>query len=153
MAIGANWAEIWGPVWGPVWTQTATEPEPVPVESNSGGWAFFLRYEQERDRRRKKRQEELEAQEAEESLPPVEKEIAQILHKQERQDARRQEAERLRKLVAEHSDMRFDSPKLNQAFKKAAERQSLSSLLKLDSELKRQLEEEEMAILMLLLND
>lgn len=128
-------------------------PPPTPVESNSGGWAFFLRYEQERDRRRRKRREELEAQEAEETLPPVDQEIAKILHKQEREDERRQEVERLRKLVSEHSDMRFDSPKLNQAFQKAAERQSLSSLLKLDKELRRQLEEEEIAVLLLLLND
>jgi hypothetical protein len=126
---------------------------PVVVESNSGGWAFFLRYQDERDRRRRKRLEQDEAEEAVKALPPVEAEIAQFLHKQERQDEKRAEIERLRKLVAEHSDTKSLPPRVASAFERAQQRQTFSSLLNLDKELRRMMEDEEFMVLLMMLED
>lgn len=129
---------------------------PAQDEGNSGGWAFFLKYEQERDRRRKKRREIEEAEEAAEQLPdPVDKEIAQLLQKQEREDEKRTEIERLRTLVKQHADdeaQRALTQRAREALERVKARQTPASLYKFDKELRRQLEEEEMAILLLLIN-
>jgi hypothetical protein len=126
---------------------------PVVVESNPGGWAFFTRYEQERDARRRKRQEQLEAEEAIQELPPVEKEIATFLHKQERIDESKQELKRLKALVDEYREIPNLTSKAQEAAERARIRGLRSDLAKFDKELRRMLEEEEMAVLMLLLND
>jgi predicted nucleic acid-binding protein len=134
-------------------TITVSLGEAPHTESNAGGWAFYLRYEQERDRRRRKRLEELEAEEAIQELPPVEKEIAELLQRQEKHDERKAEIERLKKLVQEHSDAKELPPRVAKAFYGAQARQTVSSLLKLDKELKQMMEDEEYLVLMLLLND
>jgi hypothetical protein len=131
----------------------ASAPVVETPETNAGGWAFYLRYEQERDRRRKKRREQEEAEEAVQELPPVEKEIAQFLHKQERIDESKKELERLKGLVTEFREIPLLSEKASEALEKARLRGLRSDLAKLDKELKRMLEDEEMAVLMLLLND
>ena len=128
-----------------------TAPVVVVAESNAGGWEFFFRYEQERDRRRKKRLEQLEAEEATQELPPVDREIAQFLHKQERQDERRAEIERLKALVLEHTPKDLP-PRVASAFERAAARQTISSLLNLERELRKAMEDEEHLVLMLLLD-
>ena len=125
----------------------------APVQSDAtGGWAFFFRYESERERRRRKRREQEEAEEATQALPPVEREIAQFLHKQERIDARRTELERLKALVREHTPAELPE-RVVSAFERAATRQTVSSLLKLEKELRRMAEDEENLVLMLLLSD
>jgi predicted nucleic acid-binding protein len=134
-------------------TITVSLGEAPQTESNAGGWAFYLRYEQERDRRRRKRLEELEAEEAIQELPPVEKEIAEFLQRQEKHDERKAEIERLKRLVQEHSDASELPPRVAKAFYGAQARQTVSSLLKLDKELKQMMEDEEYLVLMLLLND
>lgn len=156
MAIGANWAEVWAAVWGPVWTQEAAEPPapaPAPVESNSGGWALFFRYEQERERRRRRKRELEEAEEATQELPPVDKEIAKLLHKQERIDAEREHLERLRTLVREYQPTEALPQRVSDAILKAQTRETMAALRQLDKALRQMMEEEEMAVLMLLLND
>lgn len=129
-------------------------PEPTPVvESNSGGWALYFRYEQERDRRRRRKKELEEAEEAVEKLPdPVSKEIGLLLQKQEREDERRKELERLRGLVNQFPKTALP-PKAQKAVERVRDRQSLSSLLNLERELRRMAEDEEYAVLMLLIND
>jgi hypothetical protein len=134
-------------------TVSLGEAPEQPQSDSSGGWAFYLRYEQERERRRKKRREQQEAEDAVEELPPVEKEIAQILHKQERIDESKKELERLKGLVQEFRDIPLLSEKATEALERARQRGLRSDLAKLDRELKRMLEDEEMAVLMLLLND
>jgi hypothetical protein len=157
LAIDGVWKTgVWAQtVWADgVWREgDAPEPEPEVAESNSGGWAFFLKYEQERDRRRRKRREQIEAEEAVQELPPVEKEIAQILHKQERIDDSKAELKRLKALVDEYRQVPALSERATEAYERARVRGLRSDLAKLDKELKRMLEDEEMAVLMLLLND
>jgi hypothetical protein len=137
------------------WSGEEAPPVEV-VESNSGGWGFFLRYEEERDRRRRRKRELEEAEEAVQELPPVDKEIAQFLHKQEREDEKRAEVARLKALVDRYADEGIEKA-LNQrakdALKRLKERNSFSSTLKFEKELRRQLEEEEMAFMLMLLND
>lgn len=123
-----------------------------PHTDGAGGWAFYLRYEQERERRRRKRREEKEAEEAVEALPPVDREIAQFLHKQERAEERKAELARLKALVERHSAADLP-PRVASAFDRAATRQTISSLINLEKELKRMMEDEEHLVLMLLLND
>jgi regulator of protease activity HflC (stomatin/prohibitin superfamily) len=130
------------------------EPEPeVDAESDAAGWRFYLRYEAARERRRRKREEQLEAEEAVQALPPVEKEIAQILHKQERIDESKTELRRLKALVDQYRQVPNLSTRATEAYERARVRGLRSDLAKLDKELKRMLEDEEMAVLMLLLND
>jgi hypothetical protein len=126
---------------------------PATDTDGAGGWAFFFKYEAERERRRKKRLEQIEAEEAVQELPPVEKEIAQILHKQERIDDSKQELKRLKALVDEYKQVPALSTRATEAYERARVRGLRSDLAKLDKELKRMLEDEEMAVLMLLLND
>jgi hypothetical protein len=126
---------------------------PVVDTDNSGGWTFYLRYEAERERRRRKRKEQIEAEEAVQELPPVEKEIAKILHKQERIDETKKDLARLKALVDEYREIPSLTPKASEAIERARMRGLRSDLAKLDKELKRMLEDEEMAVLMLLLND
>lgn len=133
-------------------TVSLGEAPPPPAQSDAaGGWGFYLRYEQERDRRRRKRREQEEAEEAVKELPPVEREIAQFLHKQERKDERRAELERLKALVKEHSPDELPE-RVASAFERAAARQTVSALMNLEKELKRMAEDEENLVLMLLLN-
>jgi regulator of protease activity HflC (stomatin/prohibitin superfamily) len=157
LAIDGVWKTgVWAQtVWADgVWREgDAPEPEPEVAESNSGGWAFYLRYEAERERRRRKRREQIEAEEAVQELPPVEKEIAQILHKQERIDDSKAEMKRLKALVDEYRQVPALSTRATEAYERARVRGLRSDLAKLDKELKRMLEDEEMAVLMLLLND
>ncbi len=122
------------------------------ITDTTGGWASFLRYEQDRERRRRKRREMEEAEEAiKEIAEPVTREIAQILHKQERQDERKADLERLRALVNEFpKDL---PPRVTSAIERAQTRQTISALMNLDRELRRYLEDEEVAVMMLLLND
>jgi hypothetical protein len=125
----------------------------APQTEQGGGWSFWFRYEQERDRRRKRRQALEEAQEAAEQLQDeVDREIAVLLQKQERQDDRKAELERLRRLVAEYGSEKF-SPRVNAAIKRVQDRQTISSLLNLDRELRRMIDEEDAALVMLLLHD
>lgn len=132
-------------------TVSLGEAPVTPPSDGAGGWSFYLRYEQERERRRRKRREQEEAEEAVKALPPVEKEIAQILHKQERADELKSELERLKTLVKEHADASLPS-RAASAFERAYQRQTVSSLLNLERELRKMMEEEENLILMLLLD-
>lgn len=129
----------------------APQPEPSD-EVTGGGWALFIRYEQERERRRRRKRKEEEAKEALEQLPEVEKEIGEFLQKQEREDERRKDLERLKSLAREFP--KTELPKrVQSAIDRVNERQTISSLINLEKELRKLAEEEEIAILMLLLND
>lgn len=112
----------------------------------------MIDYERMLERRRRFKREQDEAEEATQALPPVEAEIAQFLHKQEREDDKRAEIERLRKLVAEHSANALP-PRVQTLFERAQMRQTISSLMNLDKELRRMMEDEEFVVLMLLLED
>lgn len=130
------------------------------AEQLSGGWErrryFYTAYERELKRRidedneRRQRLEESEAIEE-----PISREIALLLRQQEAIDAERAELERLKRLVAQYGrDSMGDlSPRVVSAYTRALAQQNFSALQALDRELRRMMEEEEMAILMVLAMD
>ncbi len=159
MAIGANWAEIWNPaVWAAVWTQDAVQP-PVVVETDSsaGGWHWAAHYERNLAERRRRRRELEEAAEAVEQIDDtVDHEIAELLLKARRDEERIADLEKIRQTLNEFADAKAEaatSLRLRGAYNRARLRQTSNALRKFDKELKRVLEEEEMAVIMLLVNE
>lgn len=125
-----------------------------PVESGGGG-GFFFAYEQERARRRRKQREEEERDEAARELQDkVDREIAELLRIQEAKDEERDNLARLQRLVRQHSrEELMLSDRAKVAYMRALTQANFSAMQALDRELQRMLEEEEIAALMLLLND
>lgn len=132
----------------------APTPTPTPAPAaTGGGYAFenWLTIENQRRRRRKKELEE--AREAVEAIEETtSREIGLLLQKQERKDSERETLERLRAMLP-RIDAKALSERANEALDRARVRGTLSALSKLDRELKRMQEDEELAVLMLLLND
>lgn len=126
---------------------TGIDPNAVTTSTNAGGWGFYNQWELERTRR-KKRKKELEELEAErERIEDAQtREIARFLQEQEAKDTRREELQRLSRLVASYQAAKASSDvsdRVQKAITKAAERQTTWALLALERELKRQNEEEE----------
>lgn len=130
------------------------------VQQNSGGWErrrYFLDHYEARLKRRideEKRRRELELK-AEEIADETAREIAQFLHEQERQDAERAEFERLRRLVAEFGAKGAEglATRVQSAYLRAVVQGNFSAYAALDREIQRMLEEEEIAALIMLLNE
>lgn len=129
------------------------QPAPPTQDTFSGG--FLYAYEREQARRRKKRREQEEREEAARELQDkVDREIAELLARQEAEDERRAELDRLQRLVRDHSrDQLQLSNRAKVAYVRALTQANFSAMEALDRELQRMLEEEEVAALMLLLND
>jgi hypothetical protein len=126
----------------------------VVAETYSGGWFIASAYERQLLERKRRRQEIEEAEEAAESIEDeVSKEIATLLHKQERIDAERDHFEDLRALVRNYQPTEALPQRVSDAIAKAQAQETMSALRQLDKELKRMLEEEELAVLLLMLND
>lgn len=124
-------------------------PQPV-TSQNSGGFYF----EEHILRRRKRQQELLEAEKAEEELQDkIEREIAQLLHEQERKDEERRDLERVKSLVSQYGKLADVSERVSQALLEAQQKETAASYLKLQREFERMLEEEEHAVLMMLIED
>ena len=128
---------------------------PASVESNSGGWAFFLRYERERDERRRRRREQ---EEREEEIQRIEDEttrqIAELLRAQEARDAERAELERLQALADRFAGEPLGLPaRTRAALLRASERRTLNALQQMQRELDRMFEEEEAIGLLMIEND
>lgn len=119
-------------------------------EAFTGG--FFVAFEREQHRRERARRKRTEDEEAAQRIADeIEREIAALLHKQEAQDAERLELQHLGRLVAEFADREAQdafNERVRAAFVRAQAQMTASSLLALDREIRRQLEEEEMAVLM-----
>jgi hypothetical protein len=129
------------------------QPAPPVQDTFSGG--FLYEYEREQNRRRKKRRELDEREEAARDLKDkIDREIAELLARQEAQDERRGELDRLQRLVRDHSHQQLElSDRAKIAYVRALTQANFSAMEALDRELQRMLEEEEVAALMLLLND
>lgn len=155
MAIGINWADIWAPVWGPVWSQTAPEPEAEQPERNSGGW--FYDFEQHRERWKNRERQLEEAEESAKQLESrVDREIAELLQQDERKAAFQENISRISRLVAGFADSEAEqamSARAAQALARARAQESVGTLLALQREMDRMLEEEEFAVLMMLVAD
>lgn len=129
---------------------------PIVLDQPSGGWGFYIAYEQELRRREKMRRKRLEdEEEALKAQDAISREIAQLLHEQERKDAERADLARLKALVAQYraSDLTDLAPRVIAAYTRALVQENFSALEALDRELRRQMEEEEMAVMLLLLAD
>lgn len=124
------------------------------AQGSSGG--FFYDFGEHISQRRKKQQALAESRDAEESIEQeIDRSIAHLLHAQESKDEERKDIERIRALVQQHKDSAIDvdSERVLKAVDEAKEKQTRASLEKLQREFERMLEEEEHAVLMLLLND
>jgi hypothetical protein len=137
-------------------TVSLGEAATPPVQENAGG-GFLMRFESGLDRRRKRQQELEEAEEAIQQLTDsVDREIATLLQKQERQDEADEDLKRLQQLVAGFADREAEqamSERVRTALTRAQTQANVSAFLALDRELQRMLEEEEFAVLMMLLED
>lgn len=124
------------------------------AETVTGG--FYYAFDDYTRAVQNRRQQIEEAEEAIESLKPLEREIAELLQEQEAQDARRAELERLSSLVANFADRQAQdafNDRVAAAYARYMAQQTMTALLQLERELGNQLEEEEYAVLQLLLDD
>lgn len=140
------WAEdFWASGDAPPPTPSPSPPSP------SGGWVFH--YEMALARRRKRKREIEEAQaESERIEDETTRQIAALMRKQERRDEEREYFERLKNLAREYREAALP-PRVSDALQIALQRETMSALRALDKELRRVLEEEEMAVLLMMLND
>lgn len=122
-------------------------------EAFSGGFVFA--YEREVGRRARRRREQEQLEEDTESIQEeIDRKIAVLLRKQEYEDERRAELNRLNKLVIDFAKERSDlSDRVQKAYVRALTQANFSALEALDRELQRMLEEEEITALMILLNE
>lgn len=122
----------------------------------SGGWEprHFL-YAYEAQLRRRREEEERQRQLLKESKAidePISREIAELLRKQEAIDAERADLARLKGLVAQYRSEGIQdlAPRVAAAYARALAQENFSALQALDRELRRQLDEEELAVMLLL---
>lgn len=124
-------------------------------EAFTGG--FFVTFEREMARRERERRERLEAEESAQAIANArDREIAAFLHAQEAMDGERAELERLTGLVTQFADQQAESAfneRVQAAYVRALAQQNASALLAFERELRRQIEEEEFAVLMALALD
>jgi hypothetical protein len=133
-------------------TDANAAPAPV-TETFTGG--FLYAYELERARRRKRKREQEEREEEARALKDkVDAEIALLLAQQEAESERKAELDRLQKLVKQHSNDQLQlSDRAKIAYVRALTQANFSAMEALDRELQRQLDEEEITALMILLNE
>lgn len=130
-------------------TFTSTTIAAAVVDTGGGGWAMVEYFDRQRRERKRKEQEQEEAEEALQS--EIDRSIAQLLHKQEQEDDKRQELERIKSLVAQYADTTdVGSDRVNLAIQEAKAKQTRASLEKLQREFERMMEEEEMVVMITL---
>jgi hypothetical protein len=127
-------------------SDTFTSTTLAAVDTGGGGWAMLEYFDRQRRERKRKEQEQEEAEEALQS--EIDRSIAQLLHKQEQEDDKRQELERIKSLVAQYADTTdVGSDRVNLAIQEARAKQTRASLEKLQREFLRMMEEEEMVVM------
>ncbi len=125
-------------------------------QQNAGGWGFLNLYhaEQQRRKARQRERERLE-EETEEIEDGLDREIAQLLRKQEAEDDKRKDRGRLSALAQANADYEAAkeySERVEIALRRVIKQGNFSAIEALDRELKRAQEEEEfllMAVMML----
>jgi hypothetical protein len=124
------------------------------VDSTVTGGGFWNHLDLQGARRRKRLREIEEAEEESQRLKDeTDREIALLLREQERKDEFRANIERLNALIRRHVDREAEaamSERVQKALARAMAQESVSALIALQRELDRMLEEEEVAIIMLL---
>lgn len=126
---------------------------PAAITPPTGGWPieqdFYLKgLEEARRRRRLLESADVETQ----ALPPVERQIAAFLHEQEKNDLERADSERLLALARQWSDSEELSQRVREAMARVIQAQTYGAIQALMRELERSAEEEDIAALMLILN-
>jgi Skp family chaperone for outer membrane proteins len=136
-------------------TITVSLGEAASQDQPSGG--FFFDYDRAvRQQRRRKREREEAEEEAKKIQDALDREIAELLHKQEAKDAERADLERIQVLADKYAGkaMREGLPrKVSAAILKAQEERSFNALQQMQREINRMLEEEEVAVIMALMLD
>lgn len=131
----------------------AYQPAYQQESDSSGGfwdWAEYHRMERNRYRRRKREIEE----ETREIADSQAREIARLLRVQEEKDAERAELTRLQKLADQYSGAAIGLPRqVSAALINAQVDRSFNSLMQLQREMAQMLDEEEAALIALLLLD
>lgn len=126
------------------------------VATTVGGWFAFLNtYEHRLANRRdeERRRQEAEADEIEDKL---DRQIAELLRKQEAQDAKRAELEQVAALARQNADLesaRQYSERVGRAYQAVLEKGSASAVERLERELKRAKDEEEFLMLVIMLHE
>lgn len=122
------------------------------LDQNTGG--FYYDFDRHREaRRRRKRREEEARREADEIQAELDREIARELRKQDAIDADRADLARIQKLADEYAGTRQAVPRAIAAtLIKAQEERSRNALEQLQREMERLAEEEDVAALLIILN-
>ena len=124
-------------------------------EQFTGG--FFYAFERERAKREKARRKRLEDEEEASRLKSeVDREIARLLLAQEAKAAQREEMARLTTLVEQAAKIRTRdafNARVNAALERATQKATISALLTFEREVQRQMDAEDSAVLLMLLND
>lgn len=124
-------------------------------EQPTGGWLFLNEYEAEQQRRKaRERRRRLLEEETEQIEDPLDREIAQLIRRQEAKDERREEIRRTAELARANADLeaaRQYSAAVAAAFQAAIERGTTSAVDRLERELKKAREEEEFLMLAMLM--
>lgn len=135
-------------------TSTTTS---VAASEASGGW--FFEFESHRERRRKRQQELDDAEEEAEKLQnKIDREIAQLLHEQERKDEKRKDLERIKSLVKRYESVtpaEISSERVLKALAEAKKKATTANLERLQREFERMCQEEDdfLALVMILANE
>lgn len=132
-----------------------TNATPV-TDAPSGGFFYDVDSYRAHKRRQRRELEELERERSQSDLPQVEREIAELLSRQERLDAERTERERIQTIADRYSShgRQLGLPnRVRASLIKAYEERTRNSLEQLEREINRMQEEEELAVLQILLND
>lgn len=137
-------------------TGYAYQSDVVATEQPSGGWLHFLNtYEQQLQRRRKRHEQRKELEEETEQIQDAtDKEIAQLLRRQEAKDDKREDLARLASIAKANADLesaRRYSASVASALEKALANESRRALIALDNELKKAKQEEEFLALAMLM--
>jgi hypothetical protein len=123
---------------------------PAVQDTASGGFFFGFDHHLAERRRRKKYEEELREEEAQ-IQAELDREIARLLHEQEALDAERADLARVQALADKYAGTKQPVPRsIAASLLKAQEERSRNSLLQLQREMERMLEEEEIAVILLL---
>jgi hypothetical protein len=134
------------------YTPIASAPD---AAITGGGYAFFNEYDLLRRKKRQRDEERRRAEEEAESIQnAMDREIAQLLREQEAKDAERAELARIQSLADRFAGTKQPvTRRVSAALLKAHEERTRNALEQLFREIERMHEEEEMAVIHLLLAD
>jgi hypothetical protein len=132
----------------------STLPAPVTADQSSGGWPYFYDYAwQRRQRLEQADQDRRDGIRDARARSETEAQIARLLHEKLQREEEQQNLDRLKELVVKYRGLTDVPQRVHAAFVKAGAERTFSRLQALQRELIRFQEEEEMALLMILLAD